>query len=133
MAYPTGVVLRTLTSGDSSALAGGAPLITELRVRPSRGLTYDGHPMPAHEEVVRFALGEQASIELPVCDQSGHRDALTGAIIDVSTEGSVTHTYGVLIRWLADGARLVGGCCRVRPAEIEKLAAELSAAQSGAA
>ena len=107
MAYPTGVVLRTLTSGDSSALAGGEPLITELRVRPSRGLTYDGHPMPAHEEVIRSALGEQASIELPVCDQSGHRDALTGAIIDVSAEGAVTHTYRVLIRWLTDGDREV--------------------------
>ena len=103
MSYPTGVVLRTLTSGDSSALAGGMPLITELRVRPSRGLTYGGHPMPAREEVVRSALGEQASIELPVCDQSGHRDALTGAIIDVSAEGAVTHTYRVLIRWLIDG------------------------------
>ena len=107
MPYPAGVVLRTLTSGDSSALAGGAPLITELRIRPSRGLTYDGHPMPAHEEVVRSALGETASIELPVCDQPGHRDAISGAIIDVSAEGAVTHTYRVLIRWLADGDREV--------------------------
>ena len=34
---------------------------------------------------------------------------------------------GEVSGWLADGARLVGGCCRVRPAEIEKLAAELRA------
>ena len=32
---------------------------------------------------------------------------------------------GEVSGWLADGARLVGGCCRVRPIEIEKLAAEL--------
>ena len=37
---------------------------------------------------------------------------------------------GEVACWLADGARLVGGCCRVRPAEIEKLAAELNAAES---
>ena len=32
---------------------------------------------------------------------------------------------GEVASWLDGGARLVGGCCRVRPAEIEKLAAEL--------
>lgn len=33
---------------------------------------------------------------------------------------------GEVAGWIDSGARLVGGCCRVRPAEIEKLAAELS-------
>ncbi|MFF1795028.1 homocysteine S-methyltransferase family protein [Kitasatospora sp. NPDC058263] len=28
--------------------------------------------------------------------------------------------------WLADGARLVGGCCRVGPREIAALAAEVA-------
>ena len=37
---------------------------------------------------------------------------------------------GEVSGWLADGARLVGGCCRVRPVEIEKLAAELRAYQA---
>ncbi|MFI6445862.1 homocysteine S-methyltransferase [Kitasatospora sp. NPDC050543] len=31
--------------------------------------------------------------------------------------------------WLADGARLVGGCCRVGPAEIAELAAEVAGAR----
>lgn len=50
-----------------------------------------------------------------------------------SWHGDGSLLAGEIAGWLADGARLVGGCCRVRPAEIEKLAAELSAAQSGAA
>lgn len=50
-----------------------------------------------------------------------------------SWHGDGSLLAGEIAGWLADGARLVGGCCRVRPAEIAKLAAELSAAESGAA
>ena len=50
-----------------------------------------------------------------------------------SWHGNGSLLAGEIAGWLADGARLVGGCCRVRPAEIEKLAAELSAAESGPA
>lgn len=41
--------------------------------------------------------------------------------------GSASGPAGLARGWLADGARLVGGCCRVGPAQIAALAAELTA------
>jgi homocysteine S-methyltransferase len=45
-----------------------------------------------------------------------------------SWRGTGSSLAGQVGQWVEDGARLVGGCCRVRPAEIAELAAELSAA-----
>lgn len=45
-----------------------------------------------------------------------------------SWHGTGATLAGEVHGWVADGARLVGGCCRVRPAEIAELAAELAAA-----
>jgi len=33
--------------------------------------------------------------------------------------------WDLAARWLADGARLIGGCCRVRPADIARIARAL--------
>jgi homocysteine S-methyltransferase len=41
--------------------------------------------------------------------------------------GSGRSLAGDVVGWVADGARLVGGCCRVLPAEIAAMNAELSA------
>lgn len=45
-----------------------------------------------------------------------------------SWRGTGSSLAGQVGQWVEDGARLVGGCCRVRPAEIAELAAELTAA-----
>ena len=42
-----------------------------------------------------------------------------------SWRGHGSFLAGEVSGWVADGARLVGGCCRVRPAEIAAMAAEL--------
>ncbi len=42
-----------------------------------------------------------------------------------SWRGTGTRVPGEVAGWVADGARLVGGCCRVTPADIEALVAEL--------
>jgi homocysteine S-methyltransferase len=44
-----------------------------------------------------------------------------------SWHGTGSSLAGEVAGWVADGARLVGGCCRVLPAEISMMAAELTA------
>lgn len=47
--------------------------------------------------------------------------------------GSGTSLAGDVAGWVTDGALLVGGCCRVLPAEIAAIAAELAASGASAA
>lgn len=42
--------------------------------------------------------------------------------------GPSRFTASLAPQWVAAGARIIGGCCRVRPADIGELAAELAAA-----
>ena len=42
--------------------------------------------------------------------------------------GASRFTASLAPQWVAAGARIIGGCCRVRPADIGELAAELAAA-----
>jgi homocysteine S-methyltransferase len=44
-----------------------------------------------------------------------------------SWRGSGQSLAGDVTSWVADGARLVGGCCRVLPADIAAMDAALSA------
>jgi homocysteine S-methyltransferase len=39
--------------------------------------------------------------------------------------GRSRFSVGLVPRWVAAGARIVGGCCRVRPADIAELATQL--------
>ncbi|MEZ5097436.1 MAG: homocysteine S-methyltransferase family protein [Nocardioides sp.] len=43
--------------------------------------------------------------------------------------GSATFDPAAALGWVADGARLVGGCCRVTPAQIGELARLLRGAE----
>jgi len=45
--------------------------------------------------------------------------------------GQATRPTASVARWIGDGARLVGGCCRVTPAEIAGLAAAVAAIPQG--
>jgi homocysteine S-methyltransferase len=43
--------------------------------------------------------------------------------------GTSKHSARQARQWVADGARIVGGCCRVRPADIDNIARAVFAAQ----
>jgi homocysteine S-methyltransferase len=43
--------------------------------------------------------------------------------------GTSQHSAQQAQQWVADGARIVGGCCRVRPADIDNIARAVVAAQ----
>jgi homocysteine S-methyltransferase len=45
--------------------------------------------------------------------------------------GQTMQPTASVARWIGDGARLVGGCCRVTPAEIAGLAAAVAALPDG--
>lgn len=46
--------------------------------------------------------------------------------------GRSRYSAGQPQRWVAEGARIVGGCCRVRPADITRIARAVAEAEPGA-
>jgi homocysteine S-methyltransferase len=45
--------------------------------------------------------------------------------------GSSQHSAQQAQQWVADGARIVGGCCRVRPSDIDAIARTVAGSSSG--
>lgn len=97
MAYPAGVITRTVTCGGSAAVESGTDLVLSVSIEASRGLICDGERMPSSPEVKTSIAGGEVSFDLPVSDQSGYRDEATLAVIDVSAPDSHTHTYTATI------------------------------------
>jgi hypothetical protein len=97
--WPDTIPLKTVTAGPAFFLEDGAMAITEVQVRASRSLTYNGQPMISTSRTVRVPAGNEVAFTLPVCDLEGAKDA-NGQII-VLGDGEVTHTYTVQIRFFA--------------------------------
>lgn len=106
MAYPAGVVLRTVTAGHSIAAESGTDLVLTGRIIASRDLIRDGVRMPSSPESDVSIPGGVVSFSVPVSDQSGYRDLATGAIIDVSVPDSHTHTYTIKLVTTRDGRQV---------------------------
>ena len=106
MAYPAGVVLRTVTAGHSIAAESGTDLVLTGRIIASRDLIRDGVRMPSSPESDVSIPGGIVSFSVPVSDQSGYRDLATGAIIDVSVPDSHTHTYTIKLVTTRDGRQV---------------------------
>lgn len=106
MAYPAGVITRTVTCGGSAAVESGTDLVLSVSIEASRGLIRDGERMPSSPEVKTSIAGGEVSFTLPVSDQSGYRDEATGMVIDVSAPDSHTHTYTATIT-TTRGSKLV--------------------------
>ena len=106
MSYPLGVVTRTITVGDSITVESGTDLTVRATLRSSRGLVWIAtgeRAVSAPEVRESAAAGEAVAFTPPVTDQAGWRDLATGALIDVSTPNSHTHTYTIELKTLRDG------------------------------
>jgi homocysteine S-methyltransferase len=69
------------------------------------------------EQAVRIAAEVTGKPVVAYPNSGEHWDAAAGA-----WAGEPTFRADRVTRWLADGARLVGGCCRVGPEQIAELA-----------
>lgn len=97
---------------DAFALADGHPSIIAVGVNCTA-------PSDATEAVaVAAAVTDKPVIVYPNSGEQWDAQARrwTGDAVDATAS---------VLRWLADGARLVGGCCRVTPAAIAGLAATI--------
>lgn len=95
MTFPDYIPTRTVTAGKAFALETAAPLPVKISVRASRSLIW-GATGYRFEAVGAAATGEgfdEASLELPVTDLNGWRDANTRAEIEISEEGFQTHSH----------------------------------------
>lgn len=91
MAYPDYVITRAVTAGAAYILETGEQATATLTVTASRSLIHEDGARFQHDLVVD--TGTEVSIDLPVTDMPGWRDATTGDRIDVSAPGSYTHQY----------------------------------------
>lgn len=98
MAYPLGVVTRSIIVGDSLTVESGTDLTVRATLRSSRGLVWVAtgeRAVSAPEVKESAAAGDAVTFAPPVTNQSGWRDLATGALIDVSAPNAHTHTYTI--------------------------------------
>lgn len=115
MAYPLGVVTRSIIVGDSLTVESGTDLTVRATLRSSRGLVWvaTGERAVSALEVRESATaGDAVTFTPPVTDQAGWRDLATGALIDVSAPNAHTHSYTIELVTLRAGrpvdSRIIG-------------------------
>lgn len=110
MPFPEYVPTRAVTVGGAMGLESARLLKIRMTTTASKSLVWDANGYRFERSTVQAisALGTEASMPLPCTDVDGWRDAATGALIDVSAEGSFTHQYTTLVEFLDENERSVG-------------------------
>jgi hypothetical protein len=104
MAYPAGVTTRTLTFGSAVELETGDSIEMRVVIKASRSMVWEGTPVVSIGAQFISKGGAEASVDLPVTDQSGWTDGVGGAI-SVSG-GAQTHTYSATVEyWVGNKAQ----------------------------
>jgi hypothetical protein len=89
--WPQGIVTKKISAGKPYILETGKGATVTMRVKASRGLTWNGDPLLSVATVVGDVYSDEVELELPVCDQAGMRDE-QGNLIELAN-GAITHTY----------------------------------------
>lgn len=118
----------SFSCADGAHLSSGVPVEEAVAaIDGSPGIVAIGVNCTAPEHIDELAerMASTTTLPLVLYPNSGEGWDAAAKRWTGETAGRVDAAAGR--RWLAHGARLVGGCCRVTPAQIEGLAAGLAA------
>ncbi len=112
---------------DGARLRSGAPIEEAVAaVAGTRGVVAVGVNCTAPEHVPELIARIRAATDLPVVAYPNSGEGWDAAARRWT--GPAAFDPAAVRSWVTDGARLVGGCCRVTPAQVAALAAALAAA-----
>ena len=99
MAYPSYIPTRVVTIGDAIELLTSDAVGLRLTLRASRSLVWAATSLRLENTPEDYygSAGSVINVQLPCTNVQGYCDGRTGDIIDVSAEGSFTHTYSGLL------------------------------------
>ena len=95
MAYPENVTTRQIVLPGTSILESSNPVCVRLTVKSTRSLVNaaTGFRLESVQFRVVSEPGDSVVHDLPVTDQQGWKDSVSGSLIDVSVDGSFSHEY----------------------------------------
>lgn len=105
MAWPAGIITRTVNAGAPVILEDGTPCDVEIDVKASRSLVWNGVPLVSAKRTFKNKDTFEPQFAIPVCDQDGYRDGQSGQPIATLVDGAVSHRWQITMRYVDPNTR----------------------------